>query len=360
MRRLTRADDEGAVAVLVAVLLAGGVLIGLTGLVVDVGGLYAKREQLQSGADAAAWAVAEACVENPDTCTNAAQQPTVDELVAAQLYGPRPNNDTSAALAGQVCVDGIDCAVWNTDVECPSLRLTFGDYVEVRAYYQDAGNLTMPAPLSGRGTTVGACSRVSWGPADNLEVTALGIAASCVPDDGYRRAPAQAGESAVVPMRSLPPATAADDIAIRQVDGSDDSCGYAWLDGDLPARDCRVTPAPPEQVTVLTLAQSQTPDGTAWMSACGQAVSDARNRAPLLVAIYGSAPPADDGTVHAGPGQVTVVGFAAFQPTGGIGDCSPYTCLTGYFTRVLAPRSQPRFIDDVPGDYGVTVIGRTG
>jgi len=355
MRRLTRADDEGAVAVLVAVLLAGGVLLGLTGLVVDVGGLFAKREQLQAGADAAAWAVAENCINNPGSCTSEAQQPVVDELVTAQLYGPRPNNDVSAAVAGQVCVDGIDCAVWNTDVECPSLRLTFGDYVEVRAYYQDAGKLTMPAPLSGGGSKVGVCSRVSWGPPDSLPVTALGIAADC--DTGvYRRAevsPERRDALGIVPLRGLPDPAPADILRIDQGGATDTGCRYAWLGGSPTDEDCLITPSPPQGVTVL----DATAEGTPWFTACADALADGE---PLLVPIYGEAPPADDGTVYAGNGQVTVIGFAAFQPTP-TADCSTNDgCLSGYFTRVLAPRSQPRFIDDVPADFGVTVIGRTG
>ena len=56
--RLLRRDERGAVGVLVAVLLAGGVLLGLGAMVIDVGQLYQERAQLQNGADAAAVAVA--------------------------------------------------------------------------------------------------------------------------------------------------------------------------------------------------------------------------------------------------------------------------------------------------------------
>ena len=40
--------DRGAVSMIVGVLLAGGVLLGMTALVVDIGQLYAEREELQS------------------------------------------------------------------------------------------------------------------------------------------------------------------------------------------------------------------------------------------------------------------------------------------------------------------------
>ena len=50
-------DDRGVVGVLVGLLL-GTVLLGVGALVIDVGQLYQERAQLQSGAGAAALAVA--------------------------------------------------------------------------------------------------------------------------------------------------------------------------------------------------------------------------------------------------------------------------------------------------------------
>src|SRR5206468_11743682 len=48
-------------------LLIGTVLLGLGALAIDVGQLYQERSQLQSGADAAALAVAKSCATS--TCT---------------------------------------------------------------------------------------------------------------------------------------------------------------------------------------------------------------------------------------------------------------------------------------------------
>src|SRR6266704_3179830 len=56
--RLLGRDDRGAVGVLVAILMGGGVLLGMGAVVVDVGQLYSERAQLQNGADAGARAVA--------------------------------------------------------------------------------------------------------------------------------------------------------------------------------------------------------------------------------------------------------------------------------------------------------------
>jgi uncharacterized membrane protein len=66
LRRLR--DDRGGVMTIVVVLLAGGVLMGSGALAVDVGRLYVEREELQSGADGAAMAVAKDCAANVTTC----------------------------------------------------------------------------------------------------------------------------------------------------------------------------------------------------------------------------------------------------------------------------------------------------
>jgi hypothetical protein len=57
--RWLNGSEEGAVAVTVTVVLV--VLIGLTSIVVDAGGLFYERRQLQNGADAAALAIAYDC-----------------------------------------------------------------------------------------------------------------------------------------------------------------------------------------------------------------------------------------------------------------------------------------------------------
>ena len=56
-----RRDERGAIGVLVAVLLAGGVLTGMGALVVDIGQLYQVRAEQQNGADAGALGVAKSC-----------------------------------------------------------------------------------------------------------------------------------------------------------------------------------------------------------------------------------------------------------------------------------------------------------
>lgn len=62
------APDSGAVAITFALLLV--VLVGFVGLAIDVGSAYAKSQQVQNGADAAALAVAQECAEADITCSD--------------------------------------------------------------------------------------------------------------------------------------------------------------------------------------------------------------------------------------------------------------------------------------------------
>ncbi|MET3162319.1 UNVERIFIED_ORG: hypothetical protein ABIB19_000707 [Arthrobacter sp. UYEF10] len=65
MRRLTedmQTNERGAITVMVAILMV--VLLGSAAIAVDVGVIYSERAQLQSGADAAAVALAQKCAGN--------------------------------------------------------------------------------------------------------------------------------------------------------------------------------------------------------------------------------------------------------------------------------------------------------
>ncbi|MEX5258788.1 pilus assembly protein TadG-related protein [Kocuria sp. CPCC 205263] len=66
-----RADGErGAIAVTTALTLV--VLLGFAAIAIDFGLMYEEKAQLQNGADSAALAVAQNCVEAPSTCSSAA------------------------------------------------------------------------------------------------------------------------------------------------------------------------------------------------------------------------------------------------------------------------------------------------
>src|SRR5688572_5182891 len=167
MRLMTlwrRSPDGGGVATLVAVLVGAGVLMGAGALAVDVGQLHAERDQLQSGADAAAVAVAQNCVLTPSSCA--------DQDSAADDYaGLNANDGTSGA---DVCgtLSGLSaCGASATNLTACIGSAPTTPYAEVRTTTRRADGTTLLPPsfaraLSGdnsEGNTVGACARATYG-----------------------------------------------------------------------------------------------------------------------------------------------------------------------------------------------------
>ncbi|GAA2891906.1 hypothetical protein Acy02nite_14990 [Actinoplanes cyaneus] len=199
MRRLIRAlspprGEHGVVTALVAALAGTGVLLGMAALVIDIGALYAEREQLQSGADAASWKIAQVCAATADrnlvspSCTVSAQRDN------AQQYADKNAKDLvsdvqfciyTVSAAGVTTPDSGCPGSWNTPVSCPALPSTSGPYryVEVRTTTRNADNTTVVPPLFGAGLAgaayagarMGACGRVAWGVPAISDVFALGI-----------------------------------------------------------------------------------------------------------------------------------------------------------------------------------------
>jgi Flp pilus assembly protein TadG len=166
-----RRDDRGAVAIVVAVLLAGGVLLGMLALVIDVGRIYVEREELQSGADAAAVAVAKACAIDSAECAS----PTDVQNLAIGYADANARDDTS--FLQEICGYGPGRL---SPCSAPASNLTAclgtpppapAFYVEVRLQTQmPDGSFVLPPTfaqtLAGNGgntgTTVGACARATW------------------------------------------------------------------------------------------------------------------------------------------------------------------------------------------------------
>lgn len=166
-------DDGGAVSALVAVLLGCAVLLGTGALVVDVGQLRVEREQLQSGADAAALAVARGCATTGRCTTSVA--------------GGYANGNAKDGSAAVTAVCGTGTGLPACPAEPTNLSACLGNppvgvpYAEVRTATRLPDGSTLLPPtfarsLSGmsgyQGSTVHACSRVAWGP----PATASGIA----------------------------------------------------------------------------------------------------------------------------------------------------------------------------------------
>ena len=179
--RRSRPDDRGAVATVFAMLLAGGVLLGVMALVVDVGQIYVERDELQSGADAAALGVAKACATRTVECASPA-----GVIAVAQRYANANASDGVSQVA-EVCgrLPGVlpDC-----DPPAQNLTACLGSppsdlYVEVRLSTRlPDGRLVLPPVFAQSmsqgfdGVSVGACARAGW--RLRLDVPLLGIAMS--------------------------------------------------------------------------------------------------------------------------------------------------------------------------------------
>jgi hypothetical protein len=183
LRRLHR-DERGAVATIFAILLASGVLLGVLALVVDIGLLYAEREELQSGADAAVIAVAQRCaLPDADECDES------DLETLAATFAEANARDGFADVL-EVCgnLPGFaaecDPPVGNLTDCMPATPTDGRPYVEVRTRTQttseDDDKFLLPPvfaqTLAGNGdydgTTVRACARATIGtPGYGLGVT---------------------------------------------------------------------------------------------------------------------------------------------------------------------------------------------
>ena len=158
MLRLLGRDDTGGVAVLVGILIGGGVLFGLGALVVDVGQLYAERAQLQNGADAGALAVAKSCARG--TCTPA----------IATSYANLNSIDRASAV-NLVCGSGTlgGCpASTGTMTDCPPGPAQGTNYVDVHTSTLTSSGTTLLPPAFAQtllghtnytGSTVHACAQ---------------------------------------------------------------------------------------------------------------------------------------------------------------------------------------------------------
>jgi hypothetical protein len=171
------------VATVVAILLAGGVLLGFLSLVVDVGRIYVEREELQTGADAAALAVAKACATAAAACL------THDGLLdLAQTYADANSSDGVSKVSG-VCgrssgaLPPCDPPVGNL-TDCLGGEPLDSPYVEVRVSTElPDGSLVLPPvfaqTMAGNagfdGASVGACARATWQTPAQTPVLGLAI-----------------------------------------------------------------------------------------------------------------------------------------------------------------------------------------
>ena len=157
IRRYKRpGHDRGAVAIIVALLMAFG-LLGLGAVAIDTGSWYAEKAQLQNGADGAALAIAQMCAAKTSDCTPAMAVPVAQD---------RANNNSNDSLSN------VDFVCGSLLGSCPgSLCPTgSGNYVNVQTSTKTSTSASLPSLMSkalpgnsGSGETIHACAQASWG-----------------------------------------------------------------------------------------------------------------------------------------------------------------------------------------------------
>lgn len=371
-------DDRGAVGVLVAVLLAGGVLLGMTAVVIDVGGIYAERSQLQNGADAGALAVAKACATGLDGCSD-----STDSDGTAGRYANGNSKDLASAV-DLVCGNGdglIPCPPSTGALTACPVEIPEGEYVEVRTstLSEDRSSTLLPPSfahaLAGNdykdGVTVGACARASWGAPAGANTLAMTISLCewWVATGGTPDGPAEEPDYAPQPPYPPNPDISYDRVLKLHTTKTENDCpgGPAGSDGpgmfgwvDDPDGDC---------TTHVEDEWYDTDTGTDFPSSCEEVLADAwASRTPLYIPIY------DNTDEETGTrGSYHLEGFAAFVVTGYHLTGSPLRnrldwldpaknckgeerCINGFFTQGLMPGP-----GDTGGpDMGVSIIKLTG
>ena len=332
--RLMATRDHGGVAIVVALMLSSGVLLGMAALAIDVGNLYAERAQLLNGADAAALKVAQVCASTTG-CASSSD--------TAGRYARENANDGAAAVE-PLCGRGgggdfPDCgagAPSEAPTECIGTRpANPTPYVEVHTYTgQPDGSNLLPSIFAQAlvggfdGAKVRACARAAWGPPSR----ATGIALTISICDWKR----DTGGGFPSVEREFPLYDETDPAAcgLGGRTSAADPGGFRWL--DIATSDCRATVSIgiPYDVRPGTARPAGCPDGL-------NALIDSPR--PVLVPIFDSVAGAGGGSA-----EHTLHGFAAFVLTGwdmpgqavGSGtalSCSGGAshCVYGYFTQAV-------------------------
>ncbi len=247
-------DDRGSVTPLVAILVAGGVLIGILTFAVDTGQVMWERRQTQNAADAAALSLAQSCAKG--NCA-----PGADNL--AGLIADNTNNTAPGRghvierQCGRNVTSGTLPACTNAPSltqlrECPPLPSGLNPLlpqVEVRVRAEQDGQPVIPNPFAraSDGTpdsNVTSCARAAWGiPATTTFTSPITIstcewqqysnggasyvaAAPVAPWPGY----GGVGQPAY-PLPATQPNTAGREVIIKLHDPSPiDNCSYKGKD----------------------------------------------------------------------------------------------------------------------------------
>lgn len=356
LRRLGR-DDRGVVGVLTG-LLIGAVLLGLGTVVIDAGQLYQERAELQSGAEAAALAVAKSCATG--TCTSSLAAQYANENASALTGG--------TAAVSQVCGSGTlgACpASTGAMTACPAAPASGLGYVDVFTSTLTSGGSTVIGPVLARGllgssytgTTVQACAQAAWGGPTSANTVAFAISA-CSWDSwttkGTNFAPAPPTTPASSYDHQINLANLGNKTGCTgEPSGSDGAGAFGWALDQTGT--CGI---------FTNTATFPAATGASAGSTCQTALSAARaSRKPIFLPVY---------TTYTGTGSnvvFTLKGFAAFVVTGyslpgfsasdwlkSANNTCSYKCIDGYFTKALIPGASSE-----GGTYlGAAAVGLSG
>ena len=385
-RRLTGLRDDGgrgAVAVLVAILIGGGVLLGMAALVFDVGQLYQNKAELQNGADSAALAVAKSCAAGACPASATTYATTYAALNASKLTGGKANVVFVCGVSGVsgnvpvgngLCPVAVPAGAKNV---CPPNPTVAGrNYVDVEtSTLLPSGKTVLPPVFAGTLTggnpsgTVYACAQAEWdGPTigNTIDITMASCSWSNETSGGTSYPP-------------LPPYTKGTTPAPIEVDFHNKSAkedqsvcsggqtapgNFGWTTD--PYGDCTLHSSDFTNTGNSYTYPGNT--GNSVPSGCDTTLYNAWNGQTLLyLPVY----QAYDGT--GSKAYYTLKGFAAFAVTGynfgskvqepdrvtgsvPCGNGKSVTCITGYFVHQLdqTPSSMGN------ADLGFDIIRLTG
>jgi len=180
--RLLGRNDRGAIGVLIAVLLGGGVLLGMGALVIDVGQIYQNRAELQNGADAGAMGAARQCALG--TCAPGSATSTALTYANSNASALTGHTAAVTAICGSSGLGDCSSLIGTGLTNCPSNPASGANFVDVLTATKLPGGSTLLPPVFGRtlvgngtydGTTVKACAQAEWGYAEQSNSLALTI-----------------------------------------------------------------------------------------------------------------------------------------------------------------------------------------
>ncbi|HEY2640819.1 MAG TPA: pilus assembly protein TadG-related protein [Streptosporangiaceae bacterium] len=180
--RLLGRDDRGAIGVLIAVLIGGGVLLGMGALVIDAGQIYQNHSELQNGADAAAMGAARQCALG--TCTTASATSTSLTYADSNASALTQHTAGVTTVCGSSGLGSCSSVVGTGLTSCPPDPANGVNFVDVLASTKLANGSTLLPPVFGRtlagsstydGTNVKACAQAEWGYAEQSDSLALTI-----------------------------------------------------------------------------------------------------------------------------------------------------------------------------------------